>query len=103
MRPGKRKPAAGNLRASDAISGLRALYGRGKATPANKGWQSPRLPANWRARLSDPLRLACLAIDDARGHLQDYAQSHDAPPLCIVDVADQLDNILDVLAGEVTP
>lgn len=54
MRPGKRKPAGGNLRASDAIGSMRALYGKGEATRPRKGWQSPRLPANWRDRLPDP-------------------------------------------------
>ena len=47
MRPGKWKPDAGGRRASDAISGLRALYGQGNSTSA-------RVPANWRDRLPDP-------------------------------------------------
>ena len=51
MRPAKRKPAGGNLRA-DAIAGMRALYGKGEAT--RKGWQSPTLPRDWRDRLPDP-------------------------------------------------
>lgn len=51
------KPAGGNLRASDAISGLRALYGKGEATrptAPRKGWSTPTLPRNWRDRLPDP-------------------------------------------------
>ena len=47
MMPGKWKPDAGGRRASDAISGLRALYGQGNSTSA-------RVPANWRDRLPDP-------------------------------------------------
>ena len=47
MRPGKWKPDAGGRRATDAISGLRALYGQGNSTSA-------RVPANWRDRLPDP-------------------------------------------------
>ena len=47
MRPGKWKTDAGGRRASDAISGLRALYGQGNSTSA-------RVPANWRDRLPDP-------------------------------------------------
>lgn len=56
MKPGKRKPAGGNLRASTS-AGLRALSGNNKATPMarnRKGWQSPTLPHNWRDRLPDP-------------------------------------------------
>ncbi len=51
----------------------------------------------------DSLRLAYFAIDDARGYLLDYAQTGDTPPPCVVDVADQLDDILEVLSGEVSP
>lgn len=50
---------------------------------------------------SDPLRLACFALDDARGHLLDYAHAGDNPAPCVVDAADQLDRILVMLAGEV--
>ena len=56
-----------------------------------------------RSLRGDSLRLACFAIDDARGYLLDYAQTGDTPPPRVVDVADQLDNILDVLADEVSP
>ena len=54
MRPAKRKPAGGNLRASDAVAGLRALYGRAEATGSRGGSQSLRVPDNWRDRLPDP-------------------------------------------------
>ena len=47
MRPGKWKPRAGRLGASDAVAGLRALYGRGHGTSA-------RTPDNWRDRMPDP-------------------------------------------------
>ena len=47
MRPGKWNPDTGGRRVSDAISGLRALYGQGNSTSA-------RVPANWRDRLPDP-------------------------------------------------
>ena len=49
MRPGKWKPDAGGRRSSDAISGLRALYGK-----ANSTGSSARVPDNWRNRLPDP-------------------------------------------------
>lgn len=49
MRPGKWKPDAGGRRASDAVAGLRALYGHGHGSGS-----SARLPANWRDRLPDP-------------------------------------------------
>lgn len=45
MRPGKWKPDAGGRRASDAVAGYRALYGKANST---------RLPDNWRDRLPDP-------------------------------------------------
>lgn len=82
MRPGKRKPAGGNLRASDAIAGLRALYGTGKATPARKGRQSPRLPANWRERLPDPAayysaRIGKLTRPNGDGWAQGRCPFHD--------------------------
>lgn len=41
----------------DAISDLKALYGKPKATLSNserKGWNAPTLPKNWRDRLPDP-------------------------------------------------
>lgn len=47
MRPAKRKPDAGGRRASDAVAGYQALYGRGNGTSA-------RLPADWRHRLPEP-------------------------------------------------
>lgn len=47
MRPGKWNPDAGGRRASDAVAGLRALYGRGHGTSA-------RTPDNWRDRMPDP-------------------------------------------------
>ena len=47
MRPGKWKQDAGGRRASDAVAGLRALYGRSHGTSA-------RAPDNWRDRMPDP-------------------------------------------------
>lgn len=86
MRPGKRKPAGGNLRASGTISGLRALYGRAEATPSRKGWQSPRLPHNWRDRLPDPAhyygqRVEKLGRPNGQGWAQGrcpFHEDHDA-------------------------
>lgn len=49
MRPGKWKPDAGGRRASDAVAGLRALYGR-----SNGSGSSARTPDNWRDRMPDP-------------------------------------------------
>ena len=49
MRPGKWTHDAGGRRASDAVAGLRALYGNGNSTGS-----SARLPDNWRDRLPDP-------------------------------------------------
>jgi len=52
-----KKPDAGRRRASNAIAGLKALYGKPETTqlePERKGWQSLNLPRNWRARLPDP-------------------------------------------------
>lgn len=55
MRTGKWKPDAGGRRVSGAVSGLRALYGKGEATGSQNRSQSLRVPANWRDRLPDPL------------------------------------------------
>lgn len=54
MRPGQEKPHAGGHGASDAIASMGMLYGKREATRSGKGWQSPRLPTNWRERLPDP-------------------------------------------------
>lgn len=75
MRAGKRKPAGGNLRAYGTISGLRALYGKAEATPPRKGWQSPRLPHNWRDRLPDPASYYGQRVDKlGRPNAQGWAQ-----------------------------
>ena len=50
---------------------------------------------------SDPLQLACFALDEARGHLLDYAHASDNPAPYVVDATDLLDHIFEVLAGEV--
>ena len=52
MRPGKWKPDTGGRRASDAVSGLRALYGKGEVSGSSA--RAPRVPANWRNRMPDP-------------------------------------------------
>lgn len=52
MRPGKWKPDAGGRRASDAVAGLRALYGRDHGSGSSA--RTPRAPDNWRDRLPDP-------------------------------------------------
>lgn len=46
-RPQKTKPGAGGRRASGAIAGYRALYGR-------ENGSTDRVPANWRDRLPCP-------------------------------------------------
>lgn len=81
----KRKPAGGNLRASGAMSGLRALYGNCEATPsrsARKVWQSPRLPHDWRDRLPDaghyyPQHVAKLGRPNASGWAQGRCPLHE--------------------------
>lgn len=50
--PRKTKPDAGGRRASDAIAGYRALYGR--HNPSGSSARTLRAPANWRDRLPDP-------------------------------------------------
>lgn len=82
MRPGKREPAGGHLRASDAIGSMRALYGKGEVTRSRRGWQSPRLPANWRQRLPDPAayyaqHVARLGKANATGWAQGACPFHD--------------------------
>jgi hypothetical protein len=53
--PTNKKPRrAANTCGAGANAGLRALYGNRKATASRKGWQSSRLPENWRDRLPDP-------------------------------------------------
>lgn len=82
MRPGKRKPDAGGRRASDTIAGLGALYGTGKVTGTRPGWQSPRLPDNWRHRLPDPVsfysaRIAKLGRPNGQGWAQGACPFHE--------------------------
>ncbi len=82
MRPRVRKPRAGGLRASDAIAGFRALYGKGEATRPRKGWQSPSLPRNWRDRLPDPAayygaRVAKLGKPNVDGWAQGCCPLHE--------------------------
>ena len=89
MRPGKWKPDAGGRRASDAISVLRALYGRRNDTG------------------TIALTLAARAVSDARLHLGTYADGTDAPACEAVEAADLLDAVADLLPfveqREVTP
>ena len=77
MSPGKRKPDTGGHRASDAISGLRALYGK-----ANSTGSSARLPDNWRDRLPDPAsyyaeQVAKLGKRNGEGWAQGRCPFHD--------------------------
>ena len=55
-------------------------------------------PACDSAMVTDPLHLAVLAIDDAHGHLRDYADSTDTPAPEAVDAADCIDAIMALLA-----
>ena len=77
MRPGKKKPDARQRRASDAIAGYRALYGRN-----NPSGSSARLPANWRDRLPDPVsyysdKVAKLGKRNGDGWAQGRCPFHD--------------------------
>ena len=46
----------------------------------------------------DPLHLAAIAIDDAQGHLRDYADATDDPEPEAVEATDSVDAIMALLA-----
>lgn len=80
MRPGKWKPDSGRSRASDAVSGLRALYGKGDVTGSSA--RAPRVPANWRDRMPDPAtyyaeRVVKLGKRNGEGWAQGRCPFHD--------------------------
>jgi hypothetical protein len=82
VRPGKRKPNAGGRWASDAVSGLRALYGKDEVTGSRSGSQSLRAPAKWRDRLPDPAgyygaRVVKLGKPNGDGWAQGRCPFHD--------------------------
>ena len=80
MRPGKWKPDAGGRRASVAVAGLRALYGRGHGSGSSA--RTPRAPDNWRDRLPDPAgyyadKVAKLGKRNGEGWAQGRCPFHD--------------------------
>jgi hypothetical protein len=76
MMTAKKKPHAGGRGASDAIAGLRALYGR------DNGSSARRVPDHWRARLPDPAtyyagRVAKLGKPNGEGWAQGRCPLHE--------------------------
>jgi len=51
----------------------------------------------------NPIRLAIGATDDSRNHLRDYADATDNPSWEVVEAADLLDAVADLLAKAVAP
>lgn len=79
MKPTKKRPGASPGAATEH---MRALYGPAKATPNVGGWQSPRLPRNWRERLPDPFsyygaRVERLGKPNPEGWAQGRCPLHD--------------------------
>ena len=51
----------------------------------------------------DHLQLAIAAADDIRNHLRDYADATDTPAWEVVEAADLLDSVADLLGNVVEP
>lgn len=81
MRPGKRKPAGGNLRASEIV-------GSGQGSNGAKD----------NAQMASARILALSAVNAARAQLDRYATATDDPMPRIADAADLLDAAASYLA-----
>ena len=56
-------------------------------------------PGSHGSTWTDPLHLAAMAIDEAQGHLRDYADATDDPAPEAVEAADCVDAIMALLAS----